>query len=339
MKTVEKITKRNRKRKMWRNRHLVRIGSWGWGKTGKFGFCLICSTLIIACQSPNPSVSGDGKVGQPKVVVTNTIIGDLTAKVAADKVNLVSLLRPGDDPHVYEPTPQDSRALESAQLVLYNGYNLEPGIIRMMESTSRQGKRVAVGEVAKPLTLSKNGETVPDPHVWGDVKNAILMVGKIRDELAGVSPENKALFTKNAEQLITELKKLDNAIAQQIQTIPPQNRRLVTTHDAFQYYGKAYGIEILGTLIGISTEEQPSAQTVKNLVTMIQKSRVPTIFAETTLNPDLIKTVAQEANVKLAATPLYSDSIDVRGSRGDSYIKMMQENTKTIVEGLGGTGF
>ncbi|MFN9400303.1 MAG: metal ABC transporter solute-binding protein, Zn/Mn family, partial [Dolichospermum sp.] len=123
---------------------------------------------------------------------------------------------------------------------------------------------------------------------------------------------------------------------QQIQTIPPKNRKLITTHDAFQYYGNAYKITIAGTLIGISTEEQPSAQTVKKLVESVKKIGVPAIFAETTINPALIKTVAEEAGVKLAPTALYSDSIGVKGSNSDTYIKMMVANTRAIVEALGG---
>lgn len=112
---------------------------------------------------------------------------------------------------------------------------------------------------------------------------------------------------------------------------------MITTHDAFQYYAQAYGLEVSGTLIGISTEEQPSAKTVQELVTSIKDTGVPAIFAETTINPQLIKTVAEEAGVKLAETKLYSDSIGARGSEGDSYIKMMVSNTRTIVEALGGT--
>jgi manganese/iron transport system substrate-binding protein len=132
------------------------------------------------------------------------------------------------------------------------------------------------------------------------------------------------------------LQQLDRWIEQQIATIPENQRKLVTTHDAFQYYARAYGLEITGTLIGISTEEQPSAQTVSKLADSIRKSQVTAIFAETTINPKLITTVAEEAGVKLAENELYSDSIGAQGSDGDSYIKMLVSNTETIVEALGG---
>jgi manganese/iron transport system substrate-binding protein len=162
------------------------------------------------------------------------------------------------------------------------------------------------------------------------------MVKKIRDQLIELSPEDREVFTKNAAQLITELENLDRWITKAIETIPPSRRQLVTTHDAFQYYANAYGLKVAGTLIGISTEEQPSAQTVKNLADAIKNLKVPAIFAETTINPALITTVAEEAGVKLAPQQLYSDSIGAVGSAGDSYLKILRENTRSIVESLGG---
>ncbi|MBE9141761.1 metal ABC transporter substrate-binding protein [Planktothrix mougeotii LEGE 06226] len=302
------------------------------------GFWSILLTIILSGLSsctqstPENSVNGD----QPKVVSTSTIIADLTEQIGGDEIDHQGILQPGADPHVYEPVPQDSIALEKADLILYNGYNLEPGLIKLMKAASTSGKKVAVGEVIKFLDFQYKGQTQPDPHVWGTAKNAILMVNKIRDELIALSPEDAVIFNKNATQLTQELTQLDRWIQQQIATIPPQNRKLVTTHDAFQYYAHAYGLEVIGTLIGISTEEQPSAKTVKNLSDSIQKTGVPAIFAETTINPKLITTVAEESGVKLAPEQLYSDSIGSPGSEGDTYVKMLVKNTKTIVEALGG---
>jgi manganese/iron transport system substrate-binding protein len=297
-----------------------------------FTFCVL-SFSLLSCSGSTTSKSSN----KPLVVATSTIIADLTQEVGGDEIELKGILKPGTDPHVYEPVPADSRFLEEAKLILYNGYNLEPGIIKMMNSIGGKATKVAVGEVVKPLELDKGkGEVVPDPHVWGDVENAIAMTNSIRDELAKLSPEDKEKFTQNATKLTSELKKLDTWVTQQIQTIPTEKRKLVTTHDAFQYYGNAYNIPISGTLIGISTEEQPSAQTVQKLVDSIKKIGVSAIFAETTINPALITTVAQEARIKLAPRQLFSDSIGAKGSEGDTYIKMIQANTQTIVEALGG---
>ncbi len=292
---------------------------------------------LNACKEQTANRTNPGADNKPNVVATSTIIADLTERVGQGEIELTGILPPGSDPHVYEPVPKDTQALEKANLILYNGYNLEPGLIKLMNAAGIKSRKVAVGEVVKPLQLQKDGkETVPDPHVWGDVENAIQMVNAIRDALIEISPEDREIFTKNAAQLNGELKQLDTWIAQQIQTIPPQKRKLVTTHDAFQYYARAYGLSIIGTLIGISTEEQPSAKTVQQLVEALKQTQVPAIFAETTINPALINTVAQEARIKLAPQQLYSDSIGAPNSEANSYIKMMEANTRTIVEALGG---
>ena len=296
---------------------------------------LILSCLFLGLVACNPSVNTTDNQ-KPKVISTSTIIADLTARVGGEEIDHQDILKPGDDPHVYEPVPSDSVALEKADLILYNGYNLEPGLIKMINSTGIKAKKVAVGEAIKPLQMEKEGQKVPDPHVWGSAKNGIIMVEKIRDQLIELSPEDKEIFTANAAQLIRELENLDRWIAAAIETIPPSQRQLVTTHDAFQYYAHAYGLKVAGTLIGISTEEQPSAQTVKNLADAIKNLRVAAIFAETTINPALITTVAEEAGVKLAPQQLYSDSIGAVGTGGDSYVKMLRENTRSIVESLGG---
>ena len=296
---------------------------------------LILSCLFLGLVACNPSVNTTDNQ-KPKVISTSTIIADLTARVGGEEIDHQDILKPGDDPHVYEPVPADSVALEKADLILYNGYNLEPGLIKMIDSTAVKAKKVAVGDAIPPLQLEKEGQKVPDPHVWGSAKNGIIMVEKIRDQLIELSPEDKEIFTANAAQLIAELENLDRWITAAIKTIPPSQRQLVTTHDAFQYYAHAYGLKVAGTLIGISTEEQPSAQTVKNLADAIKNLRVAAIFAETTINPALITTVAEEAGVKLAPQQLYSDSIGAVGTGGDSYVKMLKENTRSIVESLGG---
>lgn len=295
------------------------------------GICL--SLLLPGCEAGTGDSSDNNK---PRVVSTSTIIADLTERIGNEEIEHQGILQPGADPHVYEPTPKDSVALEKADLILYNGFNLEPGLIKMINSTGVQADKYAVGEIVEPLDFEYQGQQEPDPHVWGDAENAIAMTEAIRDRLIELSPEDEAVFTANADQLIAELRQVDRWITQQIATIPQNKRKLVTTHDAFQYFTSAYGLEMAGTLIGISTEEQPSAQTVKNLANSIKKMQIPVIFAETTINPQLIKTVAQEAGVKLAPQELYSDSIGATGSEGDSYIKMLVANTKSIVESLGG---
>ena len=298
---------------------------------------ILLTICLSGCTQANPNRNDPASNAKPNVVATSTIIADLTEEIGKDEIQLKGILQPGADPHVYEPVPADSVALEKANLILYNGYNLEPGLIKLMNAAGIKARKLAVGEVVKSLELDKGkGEIVPDPHVWGDVKNVIEMVKVIRDALIELSPEDRDKFNQNAANLISELQQVDIWITRNIATIPPEKRKLVTSHDAFQYYSRAYKIPIGGTLIGISTEEQPSAQTVQKLVESIKATRVPAIFAETTINPALIKTVAQEAGIKLSPKQLYSDSIGAPDSDGDSYIKMMIANTRAIVETLGG---
>lgn len=296
---------------------------------------VLATALGMAIAGCNTG-SGGGDSDRLQVVATSTILADLAAQVGGDAISLTSILQPGDDPHVYEPVPQDTVAIERADLIFYNGYNLEPGLLRLIEGAGALARAEAIGEVVTPLDFEYQGQRQPDPHVWGDVENAIAMTNAIRDALIAQSPENEARFSENARQLTAQLSQLDRWAVAQIATIAADQRQLVTTHDAFQYYAKAYGLTVAGTLIGISTEEQPSAQTITELVEAIRALGVPTIFAETTINPALIQTVAAEAEVNLAETPLYSDSIGAPGSDGDSYIKMIEANTCAIAVGLQG---
>ncbi|QDZ39968.1 metal ABC transporter substrate-binding protein [Euhalothece natronophila Z-M001] len=301
------------------------------------GMSLLLSVGLMGCEPPDTnSTAGEA----PKVVTTTTMITDWTDNIAGDTIEVIGLLDAGDDPHIYEPVPQDSQNIEEADLILYNGHDLEPELIRLIEGAGENTRQFAVGELISPLDESamEEGETefVPDPHVWGDVENVIVMVEAIAEELAAVSPENEEVYQENLEEYTAELEELHDWIGEQIETIPSENRKLVTTHDAFQYYTEAYGLEVVGTLIGISTEEQPSAQTVGRLASTVRETGVTTIFAEALINPRLIETVAEEAGVELAEEELYGDAIGAPGSDGDTYIKMMEANTRTIVTNLGG---
>ncbi len=283
---------------------------------------------------------GSGSVAaqeQIRVVSTSTMIADWVEFVGQDKIEHTGILEPGVDPHIYEPVPTDSVAFEEADLIFYNGFNLEPALIKMMKAVGSEATQVALGELVEdPLFTEYAGRQEPDPHVWGDVGNVPVMVNAIRDALIATAPEDMQFFTAQAAELIADLKLLDQWVTEQVQTIPVANRTLVTTHDAFEYYINAYGLRSGGTLIGVSTEEQPSARIVAQLSDDVKTTNVPTIFAETTINPALIRTVADEAGVRLASRELYSDSIGEVGSDADTYIKMIVVNTQTIVEGLGG---
>jgi manganese/iron transport system substrate-binding protein len=291
-----------------------------------------------------------------KVVATSSILCDLTQTVAANTIDLTCLVKAGTDPHVYEPTPKDRKAIEDAQLVLYSGYDFEPSLIKLIKASSNPATKVAVGEAAVPKPLMgehehgaehaegekpAEGEThaegeEPDPHVWHDAQNGVQMVKVIQDNLTKAAPANADLYAKNAQALTAELTQIDSWIQSQITTIPAASRKLVTTHDALGYYSAAYGIPVEGALQGISTEEKPTAARVKELTEEIKADRVPTIFAGITESTKLLETVAQEANVKISEQELFADGLGEAGSEGETYPKMLIANTRAIVEGLGG---
>ena len=292
---------------------------------------------VAASPSASPSSSvATGK--EPKVVATTTVICDLTKQIAANTIDLTCPIKAGTDPHIYEPTPGDRKAIEEAKLVLYGGYNFEPSLIKIIKATTNTAPKIAINEVAvpKPQTFEDDGKTETDPHVWHNAQNGISMVEVIQSNLAKVAPENADLYAKNAQAMTKEIAQIDTWIKSQVATIPPTSRKLVTTHDALGYYSKAYNIPVEGALGGTSTEEKPTAARVAELVKIIQKAKVPTIFAEITINPKLIEAVAKDAKVKVSDRGLMADGLGEADSEGTTYQKMLIANTRTIVEGLGG---
>lgn len=274
----------------------------------------------------------------PLVVATNSVVCDLTRQIAATTVNLKCLIEPGADPHVYQPKPEDRKAIEQAKLILYGGYDFEPGLIKLIKATSNPAPKVAVHELAvpNPQKFEEDGKTVIDPHVWHNAQNGVAIAKVIGENLSKLEPNNASLYSNNTQKITSEISQIDTWIKSQIATIPAKSRKLVTTHDALGYYASSYGIPSEEALGGISTEEAPTATRVKDLVKNIKTTSVPTIFAETTINPKLITAVARDANVKVSNRELFADGVGEKGSEGDTYQKMLIANTRTIVEGLGG---
>ncbi|MFN7298462.1 MAG: metal ABC transporter solute-binding protein, Zn/Mn family, partial [Pseudanabaena sp.] len=248
------------------------------------------------------------------------------------------------------------KAIDSAKLILYGGYDFEPSLIKLIQASSNTAPKIAVNEVAVPSPLlSEDGHShdhdkeekketksnqkaakEADPHVWNNAQNGIKITQSISKSLISLRPDQAETYAKNTAKIVSELEQIDIWIKAQIATIPEASRKLVTTHDALGYYAQAYGIPVEGALNGISTEEQPTPTRVKGLVEVIKTSKVPTIFAEVSINPKLITTVAKESNVKVSERELYADGLGAKGSEAETYTGMLIANTRTIVEGLGG---
>jgi len=287
----------------------------------------------------------------PLVVATNSVSCGLARQIAGDTINLKCLIEAGTDPHLYQPNPEDRKAIDSAKLVLYGGYDFEPTLIKLIKASSNPAPKIAINEVAVPIPLmsaeghdhthkkeiNKESESKEiDPHVWNNAQNGIKIAQAINKSLSALRPDLAETYNKKTSQLVRELEQIDGWIKAQIATIPESSRKLVTTHDALGYYAKGYGVPIEGALNGISTEEQPTPTRVKELVNIIKSSQVPTMFAEVSINPKLINTVAKEANVKVSERELYTDGLGTKGSEAETYSGMLISNTRTIVEGLGG---
>lgn len=293
-----------------------------------------CNAAPDAAAPTEGAIAGD----RPSVVASYSVLCSLVEQIAAGVLEPNCLIRYDQDPHTYEATPSDRRAIESADAVFYAGLNFEPAIIRMVEATTTPAPKLAVHEVAVAnlIEVEAEGTVAPDPHIWHDVENGIRMVEAIEQTLSDVDPANAATYASNAETLVDELEQLDTWIPAQIATIPENQRRLITTHDAMSYYARAYGLTIEGTLLGLTTEEEPTAAQVKALTDSIKVTGVPMVFAELTANDRVLQTVANEADVAISENVLIADGIGEAGTPAGSYQGMMVYNTCTIVEGLGG---
>lgn len=272
---------------------------------------------------------------QPRVVATTTQITDLARRVAGTAARVDGILPANVDPHDYEPVPGDLAKIAAADLILENGLGLETWIGRLLRSR-RPGVKIVVTTRGVPPRRGGPGSSEGDPHAWMAVPNAAIMVRNIRDALAGLDPAHAGTYRDGAAAYLAELAALDKEIFAQVGTIPPAQRVLVTSHEAFGYYAARYGLKLVGTVIpSVSTEAQASARHLAELVSIIRAQRVKAIFVESTVNPKLAAQVAREAGARVV-TDLYGDSLGPAGSDGDTYIKMMRHNTRAIVAGLRG---
>ena len=278
-----------------------------------------------------PAASASG--AKLNVVATTTQIRSMAESVAGDLADVRSILTPGADPHEFEPNPSDVTAISTATLVLKNGVGLDDWMDKIIPNAG--GNRPLV-DVSKGVPLRKGDEAEPkgDPHIWFSVPNAMTMTTNIRDALIQVDPSHADAYKANTDAYLSKLNDLDKYIMDQIATVPPDQRKMVTNHDAFGYYIDRYGLTFVGSIIpSMSTDAEPSAQDVADLIQKIKAENVKAIFLESSINPKLAQQIAQEANVKVVDT-LYGDSLGEAGTPGATYEGMMRFNTDTIVSAL-----
>ncbi len=272
---------------------------------------------------------------RPTVVATTTVLHDVTRQVAGQDAKVVGLMRVGEDPHVYEVRPQDAKTLAGADLVLANGLHLEATLGRVIDQVAPH-THVELAETAgiEPLG-SDTYAGAPDPHIWMDPLLFTRVVTQIGESLASADPVHAQAYRDRATEYNARLTTLHDEITAAFAAIPAGQRVIITSHDAFNYYAKAYGLTVHG-VVGISTDAQPTGQQVEALRSLVRDQGVRALFVETSTSPTLnniVEKVAAEAGIAIGGT-LYSDSLGDRGTPGGTYLKMLRHNTAVIVAAL-----
>jgi ABC-type Zn uptake system ZnuABC Zn-binding protein ZnuA len=294
----------------------------------------VVAALLLVAGCAKPAGPWRGDADRPRVVATTTQVADMAAVVGADRIDLVRLLKPGIGAHDYEPSPADVEAIATAQLVVENGVGLESWLHDTIESSGYDGPVV---DASQGVRLRKVGGE-PDPHIWQDPRNAMVMAANIERGLARVDPGSAGFYEANLAAYLEALRALDAEVERQ--TAGLANRKVVTNHDAIGYYLDRYHLELVGSVIpSFDSSAELSGRDVRDLVAKVKATGVRAIFSETSLPPRAAETIGREAGVKVVTgeDALYGDSLGPPGSDGDSYIRMIRHNTRTIVSNLSAT--
>jgi ABC-type Zn uptake system ZnuABC Zn-binding protein ZnuA len=257
---------------------------------------------------------GDEAAGPSRldVVATTMVLGDFARQVGGDRVRVTGLLGPDADPHEYEPTPSDADAVAGADLVVENGAGLDDWLGDLLDTAGADAPRVTAVEGIELLPSEEEG-FAGDPHVWHDPAAARRMVDAIAAGLAAADPGGRATYTANAARYGRELERMARRIRERFAAIPAERRRLVTTHDAFGYFARAYDVEVAGSVLpSVTTETEPSARQVDALVRDLRRLGVRTIFTEEAVDPRLERQIAAEAGAEVS-TSLYADVLAAEG--------------------------
>lgn len=311
----------------------------------RFSIPLIASSLIFlaGCKNPEgPPPKPDLTGRKAKILATTGMIADAARSIGGEHVDVDCLMGPGIDPHLYVASPGDLSRIESADLVLYNGLHLEGKMSDLFEDRAKRAWTVPVADKLPDLREAEEGiQGSHDPHVWFDVKLWSKAVEKIRDTLIEIDPAHTKEYQANAASYLSELDSLDREVRTKIQRIPETSRVLITAHDAFGYFGRAYGMEVKG-LQGVSTATDTSGRDVQALANLIGTRKIKAVFAETSVPSKGMEAVLQAVRskfkgfeVKLAAEELYSDALGKPGSKGETYVGMVRHNVDAIVHALG----
>ena len=295
-----------------------------------------CSTNTTSTSTTTTKSNEPKKV---QVVATNSIIYDITKNVAGDLADIHSIVPIGQDPHEYEPLPQDVQKIHDADLIFYNGINLENAedawFTKMVKNAGKVADKdyFAVSDGVDVIYLEgENEKGKEDPHAWLNIENGVIYAKNVAKQLIAKDPEHKDVYQKNVDKYVAELEKLDKDAKERLAKIPQEKKLIVTSEGCFKYFSKAYGVPS-AYIWEINTEEEGTPEQTTRLVEILKKSKVPSLFVESSVDERPMKTVSQESGKPIYST-IFTDSIADKGKDGDSYLSMMKWNLTKIIEGL-----
>lgn len=324
-----------------------RVSSTQWTRRS-FTIFIACFVLAavslfqVSCNKSDRQAVGS----RPRAVCTTGIVADLVTNLAGDRVEVVAIMGDGVDPHLYKPSPGDVRLLESGSIIFASGLHLEGRMIDALEGMRRpepNGRRVVlVGEAidkAKLLHAGEGEHNATDPHVWFDVSLWASAGRAVTDELIALDPAGRETYQTRSSAYQQRLAALHAWVARQIETIPQQRRVLVTAHDAFGYYGRAYGLEVLAVQ-GVSTDSEAGISDINRLVDRIVQAKIPAVFFESSVPQKAVRAVIEGCQAKghtvKVGGELFSDALGALGTSEGTYVGVVVHNTRTIVTALGG---
>jgi len=262
------------------------------------------------------------------VVASFSILADMVRNVGGNSVDVVALVGPDGDAHVYAPTPADAKKVADARLLVINGLGFEGWLPRLLQAS---GSKAPVAVATKGIMPRKMGGH-DDPHAWQSVANAKIYVVNIRDGLIAAATDRAGVFKANADAYLARLEALDREVHEAVAKIPDARRKVISTHDAFGYFADAYGITFFSPL-SVSTDSEPSARDIAAIIAQIKVAKIPAVFLENISDPRLIERIAAETGAKVGGT-LYSDSLTAEKGQAPTYIDMVRHNIKALTSAL-----
>lgn len=289
----------------------------------------VVSVMLAACLLTGTSIA-DAK--QLEAVASFTVLADMVHQVGGDRVHVQTLVGPNGDPHAFEPTPDDARKLKAADIVFVSGLGLEGWMDRLIAASGYRGKPVAASRGIPTLHMEEEGKQITDPHAWNSAANGVIYVHNIVAALSAADPEGAVTYRANGDRYAADIKALDDYARQQIATVPAGNRKVLTTHDAFGYFGHAYGVTFLSPL-GYSTESEASAQQVAALIKQIKAQHVRAYFFENSNDPRLVEQIAGATGAQPGGT-LYVEALSGPDGPAPTYTAMFRYNVDKLVAAM-----